>query len=99
MVDFDGAGEVQLTLPKTMIDGISMVKAGSSDVAFETVSSTDTDTTIKLTVPDGGSSVEVIGATVVPEFGVIAALVLAISLVAVIGFARFRGSSIGLGRL
>ena len=98
MVDFDGAGEVQLTLPKTMIDGISMVKAGSNDVQFETVGSTDTDTTIKLTVPNGESSVEVIGATVVPEFGTIAALVLAASLVAVIGFARFRGS-IRLGRL
>jgi predicted secreted protein with PEFG-CTERM motif len=98
MVEFDGAGEVQLTLPKSMIDGISMVKAGSSDVEFETVGSTDTDTTIKLTVPDGESSVEVTGATVVPEFGMIAALVLAASLVAVIGFARFRGN-LGLGRL
>jgi predicted secreted protein with PEFG-CTERM motif len=54
-------------------------------------------TTISLTVPESGS-VEITGATVIPEFGVIAALVLAASLVAVIGVARFKGSSFGLGR-
>jgi basic membrane protein A len=98
MVTFDKAGEVQLTLPKSMIDGISMVKAGANEVQFETVSSTETETTIKLTVPGGQDSVEVIGATVIPEFGLIAALVLAVSLVAVIGVARFRGGLTRLGR-
>ncbi|WP_331002811.1 fibronectin type III domain-containing protein [Nitrososphaera sp.] len=91
-------GEVQLTLPKSMIDGISSVTAGSEELPFTVVESTATETTIKFTVPSGVSSVEIKGATVVPEFGVIAALVFAISLVAVIGFARFRGSSFGLGR-
>jgi len=97
-VEFDAAGEVELTLPKSMIDGISMVKAGASEVPFETVSSTETGTTIKLTVPSGEDSVEIIGTTVVPEFGIIAALVLAASIAAMIGFARFRGNSIRLGR-
>src|SRR5574341_936737 len=97
-VEFDAAGEVELTLPKSMIDGISMVKAGANEVPFETVSSTETGTTIKLTVPSGEDSVEIIGTTVVPEFGIIAALVLAASLAAMIGFARFRGNSIRLGR-
>jgi hypothetical protein len=99
MVDFSSAGEVEVTLPKNMIDGISMVKAGDQDLEFETVSSTDAETTIKFTVPEGNTSAEIFGATVVPEFGVIAGLVLAMLLVAVIGIARFRGTSLNLGRI
>jgi hypothetical protein len=99
MLQFDKAGDVELTLPKSMIDGISMVKAGDNELTFETLSSTETQTTIKFTVPDGGNSVEIYGASVVPEFGVIATLLLAALLVAVIGLARFKGILPGLGRL
>ncbi|MGI0004925.1 MAG: PEFG-CTERM sorting domain-containing protein [Nitrososphaera sp.] len=49
-------------------------------------------------MPEGENYVDVTGATVAPEFGVIAALVLAASLVAAIGFARVKGSSLGFGR-
>ncbi|AIC15842.1 putative ABC uptake transporter, substrate-binding protein/surface lipoprotein [Nitrososphaera viennensis EN76] len=98
-VKFDKGGDVELKLPTSMISGISMVKAGSTDVQFVTISSTDAETHIKFTVPDGSTSVDVYGTNVVPEFGVMAALLLAASLVAIIGLARFRGSSIGLGRL
>jgi predicted secreted protein with PEFG-CTERM motif len=98
-VDFDGAGDVELTLPNAMISGISAVTtADGTAVQYQQTSSTASDTTIKFKVPDGTSSVNIAGATVVPEFGVIAALVLAVSLVAVIGFARFKGTSFGLGR-
>jgi hypothetical protein len=98
-VEFTNAGEVELTLPKSMIDGISGVKAGGKDLDFETVSSTDATTTIKFTVPEEDKSVDISGATVVPEFGVIAVLVLATLLVAVIGIARFKGTVLGLGRV
>jgi predicted secreted protein with PEFG-CTERM motif len=50
-------------------------------------------------VPEEDKSVDIHGATVVPEFGVIAVLVLAALLVAVIGFARFKGTGLGLGRV
>ncbi|HVX02344.1 MAG TPA: plastocyanin/azurin family copper-binding protein [Nitrososphaera sp.] len=94
-VAFDKAGEMQLTLPKAMIDGVKAVTAGGQNVDFTQVSSTATDTTIKFTAPAGSTSVDITGATVVPEFGVIAALVLAVSLVAVIGIARFKGQAFG----
>lgn len=96
-LQFDGPGKVELTLPTSMISGISAVTLGGSSVDFEEVDSSGDSTTISFTVPDSGS-VEITGATVVPEFGVIAALVLAVSLVAVIGIARFKGSLFGLGR-
>lgn len=98
-VDFDGAGDVELTVPNAMISGINAVTtADGKTVQFQQTSSTASDTTIKFTVPEGATSVNIAGATVVPEFGVVAALVLAVSLVAVIGFARFKGASFGLGR-
>jgi phosphate transport system substrate-binding protein len=101
-VGFDKPGDVELTLPKAMIDDIQVVSAGGKEVSFQQVGSTATETTIKFTVPDGSAGpVSIKGASVVPEFGVVAALVLAVSLVAVIGVARFKGqaSFFGLGRL
>lgn len=98
-VDFDGAGEVELTLPTAMISGINAVTTSDGKtVQFQQESQTASDATIKFTVPAGATSVNVAGATVVPEFGIMAALILAVSLVAVIGFARFKGTSFGLGR-
>jgi hypothetical protein len=99
VVEFSNPGEVELTLPKSMIDGISMVKAGDKELEFQTVSSTEAETTIKFTVPEENKSVEISGATVVPEFGVIAALVLAALLVAVVGVARFKGTALGLWKI
>ena len=92
-IQFDGPGEVELTLPTSMI---SSIDEDNTSVQFERVDESADSVTISFTVPESGE-VEISGA-VVPEFGVIAALVLAVSLVAVIGFARFKGSSFGLGR-
>jgi len=99
VVEFSNPGEVELTLPKNMIDGISMVKAGDRELEFETVSSTEGETTIKFTVPEEDKSVEIIGATVVPEFGVMAVVVLAMLLIAIIGIARFTRTHLNIGRI
>lgn len=98
-VDFEDSGEVELVLPNNMVSGITSV-AGSdgTTIEHEEVSSDGNSTTIRFTLPEGETYAEISAATVVPEFGVIAALVLAASLVAAIGFARFRGSSLGFGR-
>jgi basic membrane protein A len=95
-IEFTNPGEVELTLPKSMIDGILAVKAANRELQFQTVSSTADTVTIKFTVPEDGNSVEITGTTVVPEFGVVAALVLGALLVAVIGIVRFRGTMLGL---
>jgi phosphate transport system permease protein/phosphate transport system substrate-binding protein len=94
---FTGPGEVELTLPKNMIDGISAVKAGSQTIQYETVSTTSSSTTIKFTVPDGVTSVDIQGAMVVPEFAVVVLLVLGAAIIGVVGFGRFKGNTIGLG--
>jgi len=56
------------------------------------------ETTLTISYTHSVHEVTVSGTNVVPEFGVIAALVLAASLVAVIGVARFKGNAFSLGR-
>ncbi|HEY8140812.1 MAG TPA: phosphate ABC transporter substrate-binding protein PstS [Nitrososphaera sp.] len=96
-ITFDGDGEVELTLPKAMIDGITTVKAGSETLDHEMVSSSASSTTIKFTVPEGSSVVDIQGAMIVPEFEFVALLILATAIVGVIGFTRFRGNAMGVG--
>lgn len=91
---FDGPGEAEVTLPKGMISGNLMADGEVAEVVTED----DQSTTISITVPESGE-VQLTGTTVIPEFGVIAALVLAASLVAALGFARFKGTAFGFGRL
>jgi glucose/arabinose dehydrogenase len=95
-VFLNGSGQVKLKLQKIMIDGITSVMAGSQELPFTTVESTASDTTIEFSVPTGVNSVEIMGATVVPEFGTVAVLVvLATSIMILVGIARFRGRLVG----
>ena len=87
-VTFDKAGEVELTLPKDMISGITNVTAGDQDVAFEQEDATNS-TKLSFTIPEGETEVDIMGSFVVPEFPVVAALVLGISVAAVVAYARF----------
>lgn len=89
---FDGPGDVEVTLPKSMISGNLMVNGQAAQV----VSQDAETTTISFTVPASGEA-EVTGTVVVPEFGVIAALVLAVSIVGVIAYARFAKTNIFSG--
>ena len=86
-VAFEGQGEVELTLPKAMIEGITTVTTNGSEIEFKEVSSTDEVTTIRLTVPEN-ATIEIAGARVVPEFGAFAAIALAVSVASLIALAR-----------
>jgi phosphate transport system permease protein/phosphate transport system substrate-binding protein len=92
-VELDGNGEIELTLPKSMINGITMVRVGSVELDYEEVSESSSSTTIMFTVPDGANSANIYGETVVPEFNVIALLVLAASIIGVVAYTRFARSS------
>ena len=88
-IEFDGQGEVELTFPKEMIDGIHTVKTGEQNIAFEQTSSSSFSTTIKFALPDNTQSVEIIGVTVVPEFPVVA-LILFVSMVTLLIITRTK---------
>lgn len=89
-IAFDGAGAVELTLPKTMIDDITTVNGEEATI----VSETDTATTISVEIPEGETTVTVQAGFVVPEFPVIAAI-LAAAIAGIIGYTRFARSGTG----
>jgi tetrahydromethanopterin S-methyltransferase subunit E len=57
------------------------------------LSENDTSTTIKFTVPEGETEVDIMGTMVIPEFPVVVALILGASIAAIIGYTRFAKSS------
>lgn len=93
-VMLQGTGDVELTLPTTLIEGINSVKAANQTVNF-TPTPSENATTIKFSVPAGTTSVEIMGAKVIPEFPMVAAALIAASLIAIVGFVRFtrKGSA------
>lgn len=56
------------------------------NITFKQISSNSSSTTIEFSVPSNTQSIEIIDAKVVPEFSLISALVLAVSLLLIIGF-------------
>jgi plastocyanin len=89
-IEFDGAGAVEVTLPKTMIDGVTLVNGEQATI----VSEDDASTTISFEVPEGETTVTIQGEFVVPEFPVIAAI-LAAAIAGIIGYTRFARSGTG----
>jgi len=83
-------GELTITLPRALIDA----KLGNADndyfvlVDGEEVefgeSKTATDRTLTIAFPDGAETIEMIGTSVVPEFGTIAVMILGISIISII---------------
>jgi predicted secreted protein with PEFG-CTERM motif len=96
-IAFDGSGQVELTLPKSMIGDINAVMAGDGEVEYTSTDNGDS-TTIAFAVPEGAASVDIMAGHVVPEFPVVAILILAASLVAIVGYTRFakNGTAAGL---
>jgi predicted secreted protein with PEFG-CTERM motif len=83
-------GELTITLPRELID--AKINGGDDDffvlidgeeVEF-TETSTSTDRTLTIAFPDGAEEIEIIGSFVVPEFGTIAALILAVAIISII---------------
>ncbi len=94
-------GTLTVTLPRTLIDA---TVNGQDDQFFvlvdgqvvdtqETKSSTDRTITIPFT--DGAQQIEIMGTQVVPEFGPIAVLVLAITIVTIVAISKTRPAIFG----
>jgi len=84
-------GELTITLPRDLIDALDengaedefFVLIDGEEVEFDETS-TSTDRTLTIAFPDGAEEIEIIGSFVVPEFGTIAALILAIAIISII---------------
>ena len=84
-------GEITITLPRELIDAVGpdgqedsfFVLIDGEEVDFDE-SNTSNDRTLTIAFPDGAEEIEIIGSFVVPEFGTIAALILAIAIISII---------------
>ncbi len=86
-------GVLKLTLPRALIDAkvtateddnfFVLIDGEESSDATET-ETTSTDRTLTIPFQDGTEEIEIIGTQIVPEFGAIAALVLAVAIISII---------------
>jgi predicted secreted protein with PEFG-CTERM motif len=92
-VSMNDDGKLTATLPRTFLDSLTEGCSGDDDVfvvllddqtEFPEESKADGTRTITIDVPVGTTEIAIVGTCMVPEFGVIAALVLAASVGAII---------------
>lgn len=83
-------GQLTITLPRALIDAKTngedddfFVLIDGEEVEFEETT-TAMDRTLTINFPDGAEEIEIIGSFVIPEFGTIAALILAIAIISII---------------
>ncbi|TLX81496.1 MAG: PEFG-CTERM sorting domain-containing protein [Thaumarchaeota archaeon] len=86
-----GNGQLTITLPRALIDAKmneqtddQFVVVNDGQQADFTETKTTTDRTLIIPFTDGTGQIEIIGTQIVPEFGPIAALVLAIAIISII---------------
>jgi len=84
-------GELTITLPRALIDAV--LENGDDDDFFVLVDAeevdfdetkTSSDRTLIIAFPEGAEEIEIIGTFVIPEFGAIAALILAVAIISII---------------
>ncbi|MFB5632973.1 MAG: PEFG-CTERM sorting domain-containing protein [Nitrosopumilus sp.] len=84
-------GSITLTIPRSVLD--ATLPGGGDDEFFVLVdgeevdfdeTATSTDRTLTIAFPAGAEEIEIIGTFVVPEFGTIAAMILAVAIISII---------------
>ena len=94
-----GDGVLTITLPRGLIDAqgsgqdqqFIVLNDGQENTDFQETSHTTTDRTLSIPFTDGTSEIEIIGTQIIPEFGPIAALVLAIAIISIIAVSAKTG--------
>src|SRR3989454_10353257 len=94
-----GDGVLTITLPRGLIEAKSdnqtdnkfFVLTDLQEADFQETNTASTDRTLSIPFSDGTSEIEIIGTWIVPEFGPIAALVLAIAIISIIAVSAKTG--------
>ena len=83
-------GSITLTIPRTVLDAIIhegddefFVLVDGEEVDFEEIT-TDKDRTLTIEFQEGTEQIEIIGTFVIPEFGTIAAMILAVAIISIV---------------
>ncbi|MFQ5496382.1 MAG: PEFG-CTERM sorting domain-containing protein [Nitrosopumilus sp.] len=89
-IDATSDGSLTLTIPRSVLDATIngedddfFVLVDGEEVDFDETTST-TDRTLTIAFPAGAEEIEIIGTFVVPEFGTIAAMILAVAIISII---------------
>ena len=89
-IDADEDGSVTLIIPRTIFDSVEngqdaevFVFVDNNEVNFKELT-TSTDRTITISFAAGAKTIEIVGTFVIPEFGVIAAMILGIAIISII---------------
>jgi len=86
-------GTLTITLPRGLIEAKTNGNEGDDDVFFVIIDgeesefeeeTTSSDRTLTIPFTDGSEEIEIIGTWIIPEFGAIAALVLAVAIISII---------------
>jgi predicted secreted protein with PEFG-CTERM motif len=90
-VNADTDGLITLMIPRDVLDSTSdegdsdfIVLVDGEEADFEEIESDDSARAIEITIPEGTTQIEVIGTFAVPEFGMMAAIILAVAIVSII---------------
>jgi len=90
-IDATDDGSLTLTIPRSVLDALFedgsddefFVLVDGEEVDFDEITSS-TDRTLIIEFPAGAEEIEIIGTFVVPEFGTIAAMILAVAIISII---------------
>jgi len=89
-IDATSDGSLTLTIPRSILDATMngqdddfFVLIDGEEVDFDETT-TSTDRTLTIAFPAGAEEIEIIGTFVVPEFGTIAAMILAVAIISII---------------
>jgi predicted secreted protein with PEFG-CTERM motif len=89
-IDSADAGSITITLPRDVIDATMndedddlFVIVDGEEVDFDETT-TSTDRILTITFPAGTEEIEIIGTFVVPEFGTIAVMILAVAIISIV---------------
>ena len=89
-IDATSDGSLTLTIPRSVLDATMngedddfFILIDGEEVEFDETTSS-TDRTITIEFPAGAEEIEIIGTFVIPEFGTIAAMILAVAIISII---------------
>ncbi|MBM3904227.1 MAG: PEFG-CTERM sorting domain-containing protein [Thaumarchaeota archaeon] len=90
-IETEGDGFVSLAIPRDVLDATEdgsdvdfIVLVDDDEADYEEVDSDDSTRWVEIIVPEGASQIEIIGTYAVPEFGTMAAIILAVAIVSII---------------
>jgi predicted secreted protein with PEFG-CTERM motif len=99
-IQTSGDGALTINMPRALIDAkktngsddqFFVLNDGQENDQFQETSNTATARTLQIPFTDGTSQIEIIGTIVVPEFGPIAVVVLAIAIISIIAISTRTG--------